>query len=394
MSIERRSNYAEVMGWGVFLACSWTWCIGMFLPVILRRDFGVWAYAAFLIPNIVGAGAMGFVLRRRGASESMCAEHLPACRAFSWVTVAFQWFFLLWLAWGWGQGGIALVIGAVGLAWGAELLCGSERRWMALSACVFAISLGCGAWWIMSGGGKYAGAGLVPLHPGEVAWIVPVCVLGFGLCPYLDLTFHRARQKTPEGAAAAPFSIAFGALFPLLMQFTWMYTPEILEIAKSKGTSIGPQVASFPVAVHMAVQLGFTIAAHERELSARDRVGGVGRIGPLALALALLLVCWRMPRFSGMSSFELMYRGFLCFYALIFPAYVWVCVVCRRGMATRSGLAIVAGACVIAGPMYWMGFVRGVTWWLALGVGVVILAGLVARVMRSVGRQAGGAESA
>jgi hypothetical protein len=266
---------------------------------------------------------------------------------------------------------------------------------MALAVGVLAVSLGCGAWGVVSGGGARTGAGLTPAHPGEVAWIVPVCVLGFGLCPYLDLTFHRAHQRTPEGAAAAPFAIGFGAFFPLLMQFTWMYTPEILEIAKDKGVSIGPQVASFPVAVHMAVQLGFTIAAHERELSARESTGGVGRLGPLAMALALLLVCWRLPRLAGMSSFEMVYRGFLSCYALVFPAYVWVCVVCRRGMATRSGLAIVLGACAVAGPMYWMGFVRGDTWWLAPGVGVVLLAGLVAgwvaRATRRGKLQAGGA---
>lgn len=26
--------------WALFLASSWTWCIGMFLPVLLMRDAG------------------------------------------------------------------------------------------------------------------------------------------------------------------------------------------------------------------------------------------------------------------------------------------------------------------------------------------------------------------
>ena len=38
MSDAPRSTFLNTIGWGAYLACSWTWCIGMFLPVLLIRD--------------------------------------------------------------------------------------------------------------------------------------------------------------------------------------------------------------------------------------------------------------------------------------------------------------------------------------------------------------------
>src|SRR5262245_60423098 len=78
--------------WAVFLAMSWTWCIGMFLPVLLVRDFGVWAWLVFAIPNIIGAAAMGWVLSAERSSE-IARQHRFAMDAFSIVTIAFQVFF-------------------------------------------------------------------------------------------------------------------------------------------------------------------------------------------------------------------------------------------------------------------------------------------------------------
>src|SRR3954465_13192934 len=84
--------------WAVYLGMSWTWCIGMFLPVLLVRDYGLAGWAVFAIPNVVGAAAMGWVLARPGARERVLAEHRTACVAFSAVTLAFHAYFLTWLA--------------------------------------------------------------------------------------------------------------------------------------------------------------------------------------------------------------------------------------------------------------------------------------------------------
>ena len=45
------STSSASLGWAVFLATSWTWCIGMYLPVLLVRDFGVPAEAIIVEPH-------------------------------------------------------------------------------------------------------------------------------------------------------------------------------------------------------------------------------------------------------------------------------------------------------------------------------------------------------
>ena len=32
------------LGLAIYLGISWTWCIGMFLPVLLGADYGFWAW--------------------------------------------------------------------------------------------------------------------------------------------------------------------------------------------------------------------------------------------------------------------------------------------------------------------------------------------------------------
>src|SRR5688572_33083294 len=80
------------LGWAIYLGMSWTWCIGMFLPVLLIRDYGNWSWVIFAVPNVVGAAAMGWVLRD-GQSELLVAQHRQAIDAFSFVTATFQIFF-------------------------------------------------------------------------------------------------------------------------------------------------------------------------------------------------------------------------------------------------------------------------------------------------------------
>src|SRR6185437_16162306 len=85
------------LGWAAFVAVSWTWCIGMYLPVLMIRDFGLGAWFVFAIPNIVGAAALGWVLHRPGAAAELSRRHWPAAVAFSIVTVLFHAFFVGWI---------------------------------------------------------------------------------------------------------------------------------------------------------------------------------------------------------------------------------------------------------------------------------------------------------
>src|SRR6059058_3078406 len=91
------SSFSSSLAWAAYLASSWTWCIGMFLPVLLVRDYGVWGWIVFAIPNILGAAAMGWVIRSPEQSRSIVAVHQPAIVIFSTVTAAFQVFFAAWI---------------------------------------------------------------------------------------------------------------------------------------------------------------------------------------------------------------------------------------------------------------------------------------------------------
>src|SRR4051812_39516970 len=84
------------LGWAAFLAVSWTWCIGMYLPVLMVRDFGVWAWVVFAVPNVIGAAAMAWTLSSPEASARLVEAHRTACRWFSWITITFQLFFAAW----------------------------------------------------------------------------------------------------------------------------------------------------------------------------------------------------------------------------------------------------------------------------------------------------------
>jgi hypothetical protein len=53
---------------------------------------------------------------------------------------------------------------------------------------------------------------------GALASLAPVCVFGFLACPYLDLTFHRARQRSNRPRAS--FGWGFGFFFLLMFVFT------------------------------------------------------------------------------------------------------------------------------------------------------------------------------
>ena len=76
---------------------------------------------------------------------------------------------------------------------------------------------------------------------------------------------------------------------------------------------------------------------------------------------------------------EVGHRGFMSFYGLVFPAYVWLCMIPLKNeqgtqKPTREKLVVLAVAVALAAPCYWMGFIERQTWWLAPGLAVVLLA--------------------
>lgn len=347
----------------------------MFLPVLLVRDMGLWGWIVFAAPNVIGAAAMGWVLSRPVQSERMVRDHLFACAGFSTVTIAFHVFFLLWFVprlVGLPAAAIALALAAVYL-----LFTVSRPRFDLLAApAVWLLSL------LMLGLFlNRTGRPEIPLkgteHLGPV-WLGPVCIFGFLLCPYLDLTFHRARQALGAVESRAAFGIGFGICFFSMIVFSLCYATTLRPLLSADWRDHLWPIAGSIIGAHMIVQSAYTLAVHSRSFVTLQ----VNRGAVLALlitaqiALFLGLGSNLLPRYHGLDAGEVVYGLFMAFYGLIFPAYVWLCIV--PGRDRRSGVtpakvrALVLGV-VIAAPMFWMGFIENRMIWLVPGLLLIIL---------------------
>lgn len=364
-----------MLGWAAFLGCSWTWCIGMFLPVLLVRDMGLWGWLVFAVPNVVGSAAMGWVLSLPGQSERIVRDHLSACAAFSAITIAFHVFFLLWFV----PRLVGLPAAAIAFALAAiYLLFTVSRQALDVRAAPLV--------WVFS----LVMLGLflsrmrrpdIPLNGPELlgpAWLAPVCVFGFLFCPYLDLTFHRARQALGPAESRAAFGIGFGICFFSMIVFSLLYAKTLEPLVAASWRDRLWPVAGAIIGAHMIVQAAFTLAVHARSFVTVE----VNRRAVLALlimaqiALFLGLGSNLLPRYHGLDAGEVIYRLFMAFYGLIFPAYVWLCIVPGRdghsGVTPVKVRALVLSI-VIAAPMFWMGFIENRMVWLVPGVLVVVL---------------------
>ena len=395
--------WLDVLCWAAYLACSWTWCIGMFLPVLLIRDYGIMGWVVFAVPNVLGAAAMGWVLRD-STSERIVRAHGPAIETFRVVTVVFQlWFVMAYLAPPIGGGlagasdnrGVILVVLAIGL------LLGLRYR---LGVLAWFLSIACAAF-VLARGGISVPAAQLASHPG-VLWLAPVCAFGFALCPYLDPTFHQARQSLSAGRAGAAFALGFGVLFLAMIAFTLQYAEWAL--AALGGRANLSSIIALAIAAHIALQLMYTCTVH-----ARSRIGR-GPWPPARIAFVMLLaaaVAWgtwlipdRLAASTGMEAREAVYRCFMAFYGLVFPAYVWLCMVSGRPYAGTSDGAGIPPAVFaddghhapsprtlrvffltvgIAAPFFWMGFIEREEIWLAPGLGIVLLARMFVATGRS-----------
>src|SRR5687768_16066298 len=158
----------------------------MFLPVLLVREYGVWAWVIFAVPNCVGAAAMGWTIRSPRHSRNLVAAHATACRAFSVVTIAFHAFFVCWLLVPW-MSRAGLLPGAF-LALFAFLMMRSSG--VALAAVLtYIYSLICAAMFLNEAGPSVVATEPLPaaMLAVSLAALLPVCVFGFALNPYLDL---------------------------------------------------------------------------------------------------------------------------------------------------------------------------------------------------------------
>jgi hypothetical protein len=128
------------------------------------------------------------------------------------------------------------------------------------------------------------------------------------------------------------------------------------------------------VPVYWMVQLGFTIGVH---LIWDDAAGEADRWQAAEVAAAASFVgvtAIMMGRWLHLPG-ETIYRGFLGFYGLVFPAYVWLAVLPGEGLRgpTRRTRIVLAIAIGIALPMFYMAFIERRLVWGVPGVFVVLL---------------------
>ncbi|KAA0216229.1 MAG: hypothetical protein DYG94_05685 [Leptolyngbya sp. PLA3] len=373
----------SVLTWAAFLACSWTWCIGMFLPALLLRDYGIWGFLVFAAPNVVGAAGMGWVLTTRQSAATLAFEHRRAVASFSTATLAFHVYWLCWIG-TWAPTALALDRTAVSLvifpAIAVFLLFLAQRPYglALLSAPLLVLSLGVF-------GLVLARTGLtLPTFTQQrpepaLLWLAPVCVFGFALCPYLDRTFLTARAELPGRQARAAFSIGFGLFFLAMILLTLAYAPMLLPLL---GGTTAPFVVGVALLAHLLLQAAFTVAAHVRCAESRGSPDAL-RWGALLVAALVGVLVRVLPGHAGLDAGEVVYRLFMGLYGLVFPTYVWLVVIpARRGQAPpgspqrRRLVRVFAAAVGLALPMFWMGFIERREVFLAPGLAIVLLARL------------------
>lgn len=381
----------KTLGWAAYLGCSWTWCIGMFLPTILVRDFGWLAWAAFVVPNVLGAAAMGFVLSHSDSSDRFVERHRPVCMVFSVVTILFQCYFLFWVT--------AVILPdttlGIGLLACLLLLYGVSRKQgiqpLLLSCLVSMISVVAMVFFAktLPFSFEHLRDPVFGTLAPQLPYLIPVFVFGFLFSPYLDLTFHHASQQTDSGVTKASFVLGFGMVFFSMLVFTLLYAPSAIALFFNP-TDTGEalyQLAHRPglqrlLLVHFVLQAGFTAVLHYHRLHEQVRVS-LRQESAFALILllagALLFALGRNQLLFGLTGHELIYRAFLAFYGLLAPAYIWICVIPFKTMGMRQKVDRVtcAGAIGLALPLFAWAFFAAEYRALGPGLGLVLAAPLV-----------------
>ena len=345
------------------------------MPKLMLDRFGGMGFVVFAVPNVVGVVAFGYLLAARrgraGAGPELVRRHGTAMVVFSLVAVAFHAYFVAFLfaehvlapgdaPW------LPLAAAAAVFVAGRLLAELDDRGWLFLAAATYACSLLAFASIAPAAAPPWRGTGTD--GPGPLAWITPVIMIGFLLCPVLDLTFHRALDRAPSRHAFAIFGAAFAVMI-VLTAFLWYPTRAMF------GLGLG----------HLVAQSTFTVGAHLREIQASPLISGIscGRrkrvivLLPL-LAASLLLIARLLSDAPDLG--DALYLRFLVFYGLAFPAYVLLFVGPWPPLPmSRRSLAALAAVIVLAAPLYEAAFLHGRPWLLAGPAAAVALWALVRR---------------
>lgn len=351
------ANLRGILGWGVYSASSWTWCIGLFLPIIMLRLFGWPGFLVFAVPNIAGVVLFGYLFDAERCRRTL-REHRLAVRLFSTCTSAYQLFFIAWLWTHLHPDGTPLAGAAIALAvWlaGLGLSAVPDRIWPWLGTAVWlgsmALVIGTG----LDGLGELPATGA--LVGTDLALVAPAIIFGFLLCPWLDASFHRARITSGSPRVFLVFAIAF---LPMIL-LSCSYGPD------------GRLLVGAVALAQITLQATFTNAVHARDAwlggPGAERDGQPPRpIAALLPVIAILL--GTLPFLAG----ETTYLRFLGLYGLVFPAYALL-FMAPWGTATpnRTTLILLAVLLVPAGLALDRAFIGREMGYAPLAVGLVLL---------------------
>lgn len=357
----------RVVFWAAYLACSWTWCIGMVMPVLLMRDHGWQGFWMFAAPNVLGAAAMGWVIKSRADSRRFTNRHGWAVACFSLVTILFHGVAMPWVfeSLGAATWTPALLAAAVTAALAAVLPTERVPGLAMLVWIVSAVTLG----WLVLGGVEPPVSTIPPAR--DVVnglFLLPVSFFGFLLCPYLDATFHRTASTLPWAERAGAFTLGFGVLFFVMLLTTAAYAAP-LAAAIGGGSVRLPGALATVLPIHLGAQAGLSIALHARE-GRPKRFCRYRWSAMTALALLIGIGAWVLVRavpsdLWGLSYEEIAYRVVIGAYGLACPVYAWR--IARRP-GVRKPLLNWALAALIASPWLTAGFLLRENVWMLPGI--------------------------
>jgi len=404
-----------------FLAASWTWVIGMFLPVLLTQRFGFGGWIVFAFFNVAGAASVGVVLARPGAALRFAEDHRAAIGWFGLVTIAFHGYAFAWIArrtlggpagsvlpWGLDTGpAVTVAMSLFVVCWVAvAVLDRAWARWVAVFVLLASVSS-----FVAASGGVMVGPFQTPIpslpatgDPGAsvlgLIFAAPAIAAGFLACPYLDATLNRERQLVAEPAGSLAFALGFGGPFLVMISMTLLYA------------RVWHEHRSLPaiLMVHLLLQTAFTAGVHTRAIGATGilstrsgfRKAGAPRISIVKLFAATVAIGLMLPLGNAVQDFgnlrpglsygRLGYEAFISLYALVFPAYAWICVAPWTPLADapmRTRRWVLAAACALAAGPFAFGFIADAYWLIPVAFAVIMAAPWLAApfLRRRAGRQ-------
>jgi len=333
---------------------------------------------------------MGWIIKSRIDSVRFVENHPTAIWWFSAITLAFHLFWILWVsnfirvAF---QIPLPYLYGVLGVFTAFTLLSGKafrEGRAPQLALALFALSFGVLIATFCTPDVADANAALLnPASPRSIVplWMLPVMIFGFVLCPYLDITFHHARQQLDsQNNGRIGFTIGFVVFFAFMILLTTRYAGAIV------GALDGPPFVPIKtpwlaagILIHILCQWVFTVRVHlDRIHTLPNAPSKRPLLWILTLGAGLLgFFAIKLPSHAGLSGGEIVYRTFMSAYGLLFPSYILYLVLIARKPRSALNLRIMWLAVALASPMFWLGFMEHQTLWLVPGMGMVILGALV-----------------